>query len=304
MGAFRDLTRFLASPNAHLERIQGAGGLSLFNTRTTTAREGNGPRAREIPVREALRIIALNNLKPACGVWHFSWDIERFCETMMLATIDGAMHVYAPKPLNEWAPVAHFTDSPDPVPLRTGKPEPLPYWFVRLSTFEDFLDRRSAASSRPGEHFPSSATYPRAVARLGCHLEHMKLHGNEERFARWYDALKDARYKHTGDECWRGAIAHNPGVPQGWFTVSALIETDSGECKAVQLAVADHLSHSGINIAAARRSRFGYGVMLAVEEIKRLCAAGATSFDCGVSGNYGGYKKQIFLDAVPTEAMR
>lgn len=264
------------------------------------AGEGQVSRPRTIPMREALRIIALDNLKPASGAWHFSWDIERFCETMLLQTVGGALHVYAPRPLNEWAPVAHFTDSPKPVLLRTGKPEPLPYWFLRMTTFDAFLERRSALSSRPGDHFPSRETYPRAVERLGCHLEHMKLHGNEERFSRWYDELKDARYKHTGDACWRGAVAHNPGVPQRWFTVSALIETATGACKAVQLAVSDHRSHSGVNIAAVRRSRFGYGVMLAVEEISRLCAAGMTSFDCGVSGSYGGYKTQIFLDAVPT----
>jgi len=304
MGAFRALTRFLTAPSANLWLMQGATMLNPSDAGIAVPRAGKVIRPRTIPVKEALRIIALNDLKPACGVWHFSWDIERFCETMLLQTVDGALHVYAPRPLNEWAPVAHFTSSPDPLPLRTGKLEPLPYWFLRLSTFEDFLDRRTAASSRPGEHFPSRATYPRAATRLGCHLEHMKLHGNEERFARWYDELKDARYKHTGDECWRGAVAHNPGVPQGWFTVSALIEDVTGACKAVQLAVSDHLSHSGINIAAARRSRFGYGVMLAVEEIKRLCAMGATSFDCGVSGNYGGYKKQIFLDAVPTVVAR
>jgi len=304
MGAFRELTRFMTSPSGHLGRIQGAAGFEPIDVGIAVAREGKVMRPRTIPVREAVRIIALNNLKPACGVWHFSWDIERFCETMVLQAIDGVLHVYAPQPLNERAPVAHFTDSPDPVPLRTGKSEPLPYWFLRLTTFEDFLHRRSSESGRPGEHFPSRATYPRAVERLGCHLEHMKLHGNEERFSRWYDELKDARYKHTGDACWRGAVAHHPGVPQRWFNVSALIENTSGACKAVQLAISDHLSHSGINIAAARRSRFGYGVMLAVEEIKRLCSAGATSFDCGVSGNYGGYKKQIFLDAVPTAVAR
>jgi len=304
MGAFRDVTRFLTSASAYPGQLDGTTGWNPIDAGMAAVRDRNVARARVIPVREAVRIIALNNLKPACGVWHFSWDIERFCETMMLQTIDGALHICAPRPLNEWAPVAHFTDSPDPVPLRTGKREALPYWFLRITAFEDFLDRCSAANSRPGDHFPSRATYPRAATRLGCHLEHMKLHGNEERFARWYDALKDARYKHTGDECWRSAIASNPGVPQGWFTVSALTETDTGACKAVQLAVSDHLSHSGISIAAARRSRFGYGVMLAVEEIKRLCAAGATSFDYGVSGNYGGYKKQIFLDAVPTVVAR
>jgi hypothetical protein len=40
--------------------------------------------------------------------------------------------------------------------------------------------------------------------------------------------------------------------------------------------------------------------MLAVEDIRHLCAVGKSSFDCGVSGNYGGYKLSIFLDAVPT----
>jgi len=273
---------------------------NLHNLRRAAASRWPLKRPRAVPVREALRIIEQHSLKPACGVWHYSWDIERFFETMWVRERGGALHVYAPRPLNEWAPVAHYTNCGDPVPLRTGKSEPLPFWFLRLTTFDDFLARRSALSSRPADHFPSQETYPVAVERLGCRLEHMPLLGNAERFARWYDALKDTKYNHTGDSCWRGGIASNPGVPLLWFTVSALIENATGACKAVQLGVSDERSLSGINIAAARRSRFGYGVMLAVEEIKRLCAEGANSFDCGISGNYGGYKRQIFLDDVAT----
>ncbi|MDH4981178.1 hypothetical protein [Hyphomicrobium sp. D-2] len=261
-------------------------------------------RPRTLPVREAIGLIVRERLQPACGAWHFSWDIERFCETMIVEENDGRVDVYAPRALNEWSPFAHFTSSAEAVALRTAKTEPLPFWLLRLTTFDGYLQRCSSVSARPRDHFPSRETYSGAAALLNCRLEHMTLQGNEARFARWYDTLKDPRYHHSGDACWRGAIENHPRVPYSWFTVSALIHNADGACKAVQLAVSDGRSHSGVNIAAMRRSRYGYGVMLAVEEIKRLCAMGATSFDCGVSGVYGDYKKKIFLDALTTTVVR
>jgi hypothetical protein len=257
-------------------------------------------RPRVISVKEALRIIEADSLKPACDAWHFSWDIERFCETMLLQTVGGYLHVFAPRPLNEWTPVAQFTNCPTPVPLRTIKPEPLPYWFLRLTTFDDFLARRSALSSQPGAHFPSRQTYPSAERRMNCRLERLPLSGNEAHFAAWYDQLKNVKYNHTGEACWTRAVADNPGVPREWFTIYALFDNATKACKAVQLAISDRKSQSGINIAAQRGSGIGYGIFLDVEITRELCANGCAFVDCGISGEYGGYKRKVYLDALET----
>jgi hypothetical protein len=256
---------------------------------------------RQVGALEALHIIQDNGLRPAHDTWHYSWDVGRFCEAMLLCESATGLTIHGLRAHNEWAPVAAYTNEPVPQPLGTSKPEELPYWVLRLTSLEDFLARRSAASSRPGDHFPSRETYARAMTELACHFEHFPLAKHEARFVSLYDQLKHPRFAHSGEACWRGAIAHNPGVPLDWFGVSALVETASGICKAVQLSISDGRSCSGVNIAAARRNRFGYGVMLAVQEINQLCARGAEFFDCGVSGDYGGYKRQIFLDAIPTK---
>jgi len=259
---------------------------------------------RRISTREALRVIEENDLTPACGAWHYSWDIQRFYDSMLLQSIDGHLHVFAPKALNEWAPVAHFTSCADAVPLRTAKPEPLPYWFLRLTTFDDFLERRSQASKQPSAHFPSRQTYDGAARRMHCHLERFPLRGHEAQFAKLYDRVKDPRYAHSGEACWMGARAHNPGAPLEWFQVSALIDDETGACRAVQLGIQDHRSCSGINAGAERKSGVGYGIFADVELVRHLSGSGVSSFDCGVSGDYGGYKRKVFLDALPTVVAR
>jgi len=257
-------------------------------------------RKRRVSPREAQRIIEGYGLLPARGIWHHSWHIERLCRSAWIDQRRGETHVYADQPLNEWSPIAHFTDAPDTVDLRTSKSEPTPFWTVRLSTFDTFLDRRSAASSNPQGSFPSRQTYAAAARHLNCRLENFPLAGHEERFAAWYTQLKNPKYRHSGEACWRGAVASNPGVPLDWFVVSALIDNGTGACRAVHLGIEDDRSRTGINAAAERRNGAGYGAMLETEIVRHLCAQGRAFYNCGVSGDYGGYKRRIFIDAVPT----
>ena len=257
-------------------------------------------RPRPVGTREALRIIAANGLKPAHGAWHYSWDVERFHPTMLLSETRTGITLRATGAINEWAPVAAYTSEPTPPPLQTIKPDPVSYWFLRLGTFDDFLARRSEQSSQPDAHFPTRQTYAVASRKLNCRLEQFSLGGNEALFAALYDRLKAAKYRHSGEACWRGAIHHNPGVPLEWFRVFTLTEADTGACKAVQIGIQDSRSCSGINAGSERRSGVGYGILLDVEIVRHLCGLGMSSFDCGVSGDYGGYKRKVFMDAMPT----
>ena len=257
-------------------------------------------RPRPVSARETLRIIAANNLKPAHGAWHYSWDVERFHRTMLLSETRTGVTVRATGAINEWAPVAAYTSEPESSPLETIKSDPMPYWFLHLGTFDDFLARRSEHSSQPDAHFPTRQTYAAASRKSNCRLEHLPLAGNEALFAALYDRLKNAKYRHSGEDCWRGAINNNPGVPLEWFHVFMLLDASTGVCKAVQIGIQDSRSYSGINAGSERRSGVGYGILLDVEIVRHLCGLGLTSFDCGVSGDYGGYKRKVFMDAIPT----
>lgn len=57
------------------------------------------------------------------------------------------------------------------------------------------------------------------------------------------------------------------------------------------------ISASLLNLASIIDSR-GIGKIMLVELVRYLCEHGYKYFDAGVSGDYGGYKKSIFLDSI------
>lgn len=259
------------------------------------------PTERVISPSEATRIIAARGLRPGCDAAHYSWDIERFYDRMSIIERHGLTYVYSLRPINEWAPAPLFTDDPNIAALPAMPGKDCPFWFLWLKGLDDYLARRSAGSSNPRYSFPSLETYPRVRRQIGCELERYSLEANEELFVRWYDALKDPKYAHSGEACLAGARGQAQRAPAAWFAFYALREAASGDCKCVTLVIEDGRSCSGINIAAARRNNGGYGVLLAVEMIKSLSDRGYVSFDSGVSQRYGTYKDVIFLDVLATD---
>ena len=255
---------------------------------------------RRISPNEALDLIEKNALRPVRDTWHYSWDIARFFDEMFVYEGRGRLYVYNPNPIHEWAPAPLFSNDSSLDELIAKEGKACPYWFLHLSTFETFLDRRSALSRRPRVHFPSRQTYAPAAARMNCSLEQYPLAKNRDRFIRWYDSLKHPKYHHSGLDCLTGALETSSRAPIEWFSFAALVEKGSGVCKAVQLMISDHRSVSAINAAAERRSGVGYGILLDVELAKDLCGRGYSSMDCGVSRSYGGYKEKVYLDSVKT----
>lgn len=256
---------------------------------------------RSISVDEALHMIDRCGLSTVRRSWHYSWNLKQFYDDLFTYERDDRLYVFHPTPIHSWAPAPIFSNDETLDVLVGQKGKGCPYWFLKLTDFETFLDRRSAISRRPDVHFPSRQTYQRSARKMQCHLARYKLFDNEHLFHKWYDNLKAPKYNHTAVQCISDALKSSARAPRDWFIFYALIEDGSDVCKCISLMIEDGRSCSGINIAS-ERSNLSYGTFLLVEVIKDLCTRGYGSFDCGVSGRYGTYKEKIYLDVLPVDS--
>lgn len=267
----------------------------------TYLRPSRKSKLRVLTARQALHVIDAEGLTPVRDAAHYSWDLERFYDSLAVLDRGTSTYVFRLQPINEWAPAPLFTNDRS-IKSVLGMPgKNCPYWFLRLKGLDDYLARRSAISANPKRSFPSQQTYERVRNQLRCELVRIPLKGNEARFTRWYDALKIPKYGHSGEACLAEAHAQATRAPMDWFAFYALLELGSGECKCVTLVIEDGASCSGINIATARRNNGGYGVLLGVEMVRALSERKFVSFDSGVSQRYGPNKDVIFLDVLPTD---
>lgn len=258
--------------------------------------------ARRVDVREALALIAQHNLATVRDSWHYSWNLEYFYEELHVYERGDRLYVFHDTPINEWSPAPLFSNDINIDMVIAKKGKNCPFWFLKLATFDAFLDRRTAISRRPRRNFPTRQSYPRVKRRLRCRLESFPLIENSDLFVNWYDLLKDAKYHHSGAKCFADAIKNNFRAPRDWFKFYALIEEGSEACKCVSLVIEDGRSCSGINIASERRNSGGYGVLLDVEVVRTLCERRYYSYDSGISRRYGNSKDVIFLDVLPVDS--
>ena len=167
-------------------------------------------------------------------------------------------------------------------PDRDGKiPKGKTFWYLKLTTFRDFLERRSESSSKPKKHFPTLETYKKIDGKYV--LEYSAF--ERGLFVERYNALK--RNGHHGAESMLKDVGHD----EKWYRL-ALLGSD-GICWLGD----DGKSASLLNLASIIDGR-GIGKIMLTELVKYLCDHSYTSFDAGVSGDYGGYKKSIFLDSI------
>jgi len=260
---------------------------------------------RRVSIEEAADLIQHYNLFTVRGAWHYSWHLEHFYDEVFVYERNDKIYLFHDTPIHRWAPGPLFSNDHSLDEVTAAKGKDCPFWFLKMTTFDAFLDRRSAISRNPRKSFPSRESYPRVAQRLGCHLRRFALFQEQNRFIQWYDNLKDPKYQHSGTKCVADAIKDNVRVPREWFIFYALIEDRTEVCKCVALMIEDERSCSKINIATERRNcaginNGGYGVLLDVEVIKTLCERGYYSCDSGVSGRYGSSKDVIFLDTLLT----
>lgn len=256
-------------------------------------------RVRRIEPKEAIQLIDARSLKTVNGSWHFSWDIERFFDKMLLYENSSYSYVFHTEPINQWAPAPLFTDDPRVNFLIAHYAKNCPFWLLKLTNFDDFLTRRSKLSTHPDTNFPTWQTYPRFARKLACKLERMPLDGNIDFFCKYHDQWKLPKYgsslssKNVLEEYFK----NHPRVPKDWLFIHALRENTSNAYKGVCLVIEDGRSCSAYSIASERK----HGRFLFVESIKECCNLGYSTFDTGVTGAYGGYKSPIFLDRIETD---
>jgi len=237
---------------------------------------------QKIKTAEAMRIIKENHLKPYFDTWHYCYNIEVFYDEMIY---DNGT-VYPEKQINKWSPLPVFT-SKELEQSSKGL-----YWFLRMTTFNEFLERRSAQSSSPKKHFPSVETYHKFDKKIDAPLVVSEY--SKKEFVCDYDKLR--RKEHTnGKELVKAFWKTNKRFPLEWLKVARVIK-DSNTV-AVFLIADDGISYSDLN-SASILDKNGYCVYGLVKMVEHLCKNGYRFFDCGISGSFGGYKHKIFLDGV------
>jgi len=100
---------------------------------------------------------------------------------------------------NKWCPAKNI-------------PKGKTYWFLRLTTFDDFLKRRSEISGNPKKHFPTLETYQ----KLKCeHVLKYELF-DRDKFVKTYNGLK--RSKHHSAE----SMLKDISLPEKWYRIAIM----------------------------------------------------------------------------------
>lgn len=254
------------------------------------------PGAHRINTREARRIIETGNLATVESSWHYSWNIEKFFDSMILYERKGYTYLFHTEPYNIVSPAPFFSDDIQVNALISKSDNDLPFWYVKLANFDDFLNRRSEMSRQPGKNFPSRQTYARHARKMECRLERLPLVGNEEILREHYTGWKLRKYNHTADDLIKDVTEFNRRIPRDWLFLYALRGNFENDCKGIFVTVEDGRSASLQNLADAG----GFGLFMLVEGIKMFCKMNYISFDCGVTKPIGNYKSAIFLDPIKT----
>ncbi|RAP32046.1 hypothetical protein DID75_05445 [Candidatus Marinamargulisbacteria bacterium SCGC AG-410-N11] len=252
------------------------------------------PFISNISLEKALELIDQLNLKPYFELWHFTFNISYFYTNFKFIHIGKRYLLFPTTKLNQWSPFVIFSNFELSLEPLSKHNQHNPFWFYKLSTFENFLTRRSNESHKPKKHFPSLETYPKLQKKLDVSFDIINF--SIDNFTMYYDNLK--RPDHDSATTIMSILLKNyPGLTQNWLRL-ALLKQDNNVL-AIALIIDDGKSISLQNIAS-KMSSHGYGVFLCVEILKYYSSKQYYSFDAGISAQYGCYKNKIFLDSVYT----
>lgn len=208
---------------------------------------------------------------------------------MLLKEEGGSIYLSAPGKINQWAPQPIFSSVEIALPDRV--PGYNPFWFCKLTTFEDFLERRSLSSKKPRKHFPTRQTFQKWDSNLGGRLSVCNLEENTFREA--YERLRRPAHLNAS-ETLNIFYRSNGSTPRNWFRMIILFLGD--DIVGIGLTVDDGRSQSLVNLASViDRNRLG--LYMLTLWIKDCCLLNRQSVDAGISGTYGIYKDQLFLDS-------
>lgn len=249
---------------------------------------------------KAIEIINNNNLTVHKELWHYSYNFTKNATYKVIrnsgsiSLIQNNIYTHAPALIYTKSNFNELIKSENSTLLNFDshdKTQRKVFWFLRITTLEDFLERRSKSSNKPKKHFPTTETYLKTKNKINCDLDIVDF--DESFFIYHYNKIKRNDYLDAS------SIVANlkrsyPDLPQSWIKL-AYLKKDSN-ILAIALLVDDGKSISLENIAA-ERSSLSYGVYVCTEIIKYCSDNKYYSFDAGVSGIYGVYKSKIFIDS-------
>lgn len=247
------------------------------------------------------RLINKQEFKIYENIWHYSFNDILSKNFYKLSDKEGRINIVK-EPFDAWSPVLLYLNYDGPPLVRTknlidsaydksGPEGNKVFWYLALSTFEDYLKRRDRLSAHPNTNFPSSKTYNDLLKKVHCTFNIEKL--DRDFFFSTYNKLKNDNHQ-TGEVVLELLTRNVFQLPADWLKMGYL--THNNNVVAIALIV-DDLKSASIYNAAARRSNKGYGLLLFIDIIKYYCDHNYYSIDGGVSGKYGVYKDKLFLDS-------
>lgn len=253
-----------------------------------------------ISQEKAIKIINNNKLTIYKDLWHYSYNFTKNATYKVInnsgsiSLIQNKIYNHAPALIYTKINSTELIKSQNSILLNfdsNDKTQRKIFWFLRINTLEDFLQRRSKSSNKPRKHFPTTETYLKMKNKINCNLEIIDF--DESFFTHHYNKLKKNDYLDAS------LIISNlkksyADLPQAWIKV-AYLKKDS-HILAIALLVDDDKSISLENIAT-ERSSLSYGVYVCTEIIRYCSDNNYYSFDAGVSGIYGVYKNKVFIDS-------
>ena len=234
-------------------------------------------------------------------IWHYSFSDIFSDKFICISAKDGRTNIIR-APLDEWSPVLVYTNHEGP-PLAKTKNLVISeydktqadvnkvFWYLSLSSFDDFLKRRDSISAHPSTNFPSTKTYQNMARKTDCLFRHENL--DRDFFIGSYNRLNNAGHQ-SGEVVLDLLTRTDLLIPKEWIKTAYLVHNN--EVVAIALLVDDLKSVCMVNMAA-KRSNLSYGSLLITEIIKFCCDHNYYSADGGVSCKYGIYKDKLFLDS-------
>jgi hypothetical protein len=264
------------------------------------------PKRHIITYKVAKELIDEYKLKIYKNIWHYSFN-RNFLDKDFYIVKDkyGNINLYS-EALNQYSPLLLFVNDNGKNIIRynkttnnsildgydfLNKEKRNIFWYLRTTTFDEFLDQKTKRSKSADAHYPSSKTYYKFMEKYDMKLLIDPL---EDRFfIKNYNNLKRPEHL-SGEEVLRLLKQNNPGIPQNWLKTATLLHDNL--IVGIASLIEDGRCVFADNVAS-KLSKLSYGICLFTETIKYCCKHGYESFDGGISGYYGGYKYKIWLDS-------
>jgi len=255
----------------------------------------------KIEATKVEQVIIDYDLKIYHDIWHYSFNNIFERNFFIKKDKNNIINLFS-NPLNQFCPALIYTNNNNKTKIKIknlitdsynfeNKVQRKVFWYLKIISFQDFLERKTKRASRPREHFPTSVSYSIYKKKHPVNLYYGPFDKNY--FVDTYNDLKLSEHL-SGEEVVNSLIKNNPGLPSEWLRIATL--THNNEIVAVAFLIDDNKSIF-IDNMAAKRTKVSYGVYLLTELLRHASENNYYSFDGGVSNIYGVYKNKIFLDS-------